>query len=230
MRIDIVTPDACENLGGAAVIVDVMRAFTTAAYAFEAGAREIILVETVEDALSVREHLGGLAMGEVGGESVPEFDLGNSPREVRGRHLDDQTVVQRTSNGTQAVAKCAQADPLLATSFVCAEATVRMLRNRQPERVTFVVTGVQSDREGDEDYACAEYLVARLRGRQPDVGPYLERVRASDVGKHFARGGENDHEHSPQDLELALDVDRFSRAMLVTWRGDLAVLHAVEPF
>ncbi len=229
MRIDIVTPDACHDLDGAAVVVDVMRAFTTAAYAFEAGAREIFLVETVEEALSLRERVGALAMGEVGGEPVPEFDLGNSPRQVRRRRLDDRTIVQRTSNGTRAVVSCGEADPLLATSFVCAEATVRFLLNRQPTRITFVVTGVQSDREGDEDHACAEYLAARLRGQQPDVQPYLERVRASDVGRHFARGGESEHEHEPEDLELALDVDRFSKAMLVTWREELAVLRAVEP-
>lgn len=95
--------------------------------------------------------------------------------------------------------------------------------------MTFVVTGVKPDREGDEDYACAEYLAARLRGQRPDVQPYLERVRDSDVGRHFARGGENDHEHAPEDLELALEVDSFPRAMLVTWREDLAVLRAVEP-
>ncbi len=229
MRIDIVPPDGCGDLDGAAVIVDVMRAFTTAAYAFEAGAREIILVGTVEEALSIRERLGALAMGEVGGESVPEFDLGNSPLEVRGRQLGGQVVVQRTSNGTQAVATCAQANPLLAASFVCAEATVRFLLNRHATSITFVVTGMQSDREGDEDHACAEYLAARLRGEQPEVQPYLERVRASDVGRHFARGGEDEHDHAPEDLELALVVDRFPKAMLVTWRGDLAVLQAVEP-
>ncbi len=229
MQIDIATPDACNGLDGAAVIVDVMRAFTTAAYAFEAGAREIFLVGTVEEALSLRDCLGALAMGEVGGEPVPEFDLGNSPRQVRGRHLDDRIVVQRTSNGTQAVASCAEADPLLATSFVCAEATVRFLLNRQPARATFVVTGAQSDREGDEDHACAEYLAARVRGQRPDVRPYLERVRASDVGRHFARGGGSEHEHAPEDLELALEVDRFPRAMVVSRHGELAVLRAVEP-
>lgn len=230
MRIDIVTPDACADLdGSAAVVVDVMRAFTTAAYAFEGGAREIVLVSTVEEARSVRDRLDALAMGEVGGEPVEDFEFGNSPRQLRGLRLDGQVVVQRTSNGTQAVVRCAEADPLLATSFVCAEATVRFLVRRRPTGVTFVVTGGQPDREGDEDYACAEYLAARLRGRRPDVGPYLERVRASDVGRHFARGGETEHEHAPEDLELALEVDRFTRAMMVTWRGDLAVLRAVEP-
>ena len=36
---------------GAVVVVDVIRAFSTAAYAFGAGAAEIFLVDTVEEAL-----------------------------------------------------------------------------------------------------------------------------------------------------------------------------------
>lgn len=228
MRIDIVTPDVCDDLSGAAaVVVDVMRAFTTAAYAFEAGAREIFLVSTVEEARSIRQRIGALAMGEVGGEPMADFDLGNSPLELHGLRLDQQALVQRTSAGTQAVVRCAQADPLLATSFVCAEATVRFLADRQPGMVKLVVTGAHSGRDGDEDYACAEYLVARLRGRRPDVRPYLERVRTSDVGRHFA--DPDDAEHASEDLELALGVDRLPQAMLVTWRGDLAVLRPVPP-
>jgi len=37
---------------GVVVVIDVMRAFTTAAYAFEAGIGEIELVSTVEEALA----------------------------------------------------------------------------------------------------------------------------------------------------------------------------------
>lgn len=227
MEIEIVTPDACDDVGGAVVVVDVLRAFTTAAYAFEGGAREIVLVRTVEEARSVRDRLGALAMGEVGGEPVEDFDLGNSPRQVRGLCLEDRVLVQRTTAGTQAVVGCAQADPLLAASFVCAEATVRFVAGREPATVRLVATGAHSGREGDEDYACAEYLADRLRGRRPDVRPYLERVRASDAGRLFASA--EDAEYAPEDLELALDLDRFPQAMVVSWRDGTAVLRPVQP-
>jgi 2-phosphosulfolactate phosphatase len=49
---------------GVVVVVDVMRAFTTAAYAFAAGATEVDLVATVEEALAIPGfRMGGLAAG-----------------------------------------------------------------------------------------------------------------------------------------------------------------------
>ena len=62
------------------VVIDVLRAFTTAAYAFAAGARRIWLVETVEEALAVKAaRPGTLAMGENRGRWVEGFDFSNSP-------------------------------------------------------------------------------------------------------------------------------------------------------
>lgn len=44
-----------DGAAGAVLVVDVLRAFTTAAYAFDAGARAIYLVATVDDALRFNE-------------------------------------------------------------------------------------------------------------------------------------------------------------------------------
>ena len=54
--------DGARQARGVVVVIDVMRAFTTAAYAFGAGVVEIDLVTTVEEALA----LPGFRMGEVG--------------------------------------------------------------------------------------------------------------------------------------------------------------------
>ncbi len=57
-----------EDVDGAVVVVDVIRAFTTAACAFAAGADAIYLVATVEEALAFKHRTpGALAVGEVGG-------------------------------------------------------------------------------------------------------------------------------------------------------------------
>ena len=52
-----------EGVGGVVVVIDVLRAFTTAAFAFAAGAREIVLVSTVDEALALRERLAGALQG-----------------------------------------------------------------------------------------------------------------------------------------------------------------------
>jgi hypothetical protein len=53
---------------GVVVIIDVLRAFTTAAVAFAKGATRITMVASVEEALVLRQQgAGQICMGEVGG-------------------------------------------------------------------------------------------------------------------------------------------------------------------
>ncbi len=67
---------------GTTIIIDVFRAFTTAAVAFDRGAKQIILVAEVEEARQLRQQgLGELCMGEVDGLKPSGFDYGNSPYE-----------------------------------------------------------------------------------------------------------------------------------------------------
>ena len=74
------TLDSCHQADGVVVVVDVLRAFTTAAFAFAGGAEEILLVSTVEQAFDLRKELPDhLLMGEVGGLPIEGFDLPNSP-------------------------------------------------------------------------------------------------------------------------------------------------------
>jgi len=54
---------------GHVVVIDVLRAFTTAAYAFAAGIEEIELVATPEEALA----RPGFRMGEVDGRLIPRI-------------------------------------------------------------------------------------------------------------------------------------------------------------
>ena len=71
------------DVGGTVVVVDVLRAFTTAAYAFAGGTSEIWLVSGVDEALALRRSVpGALVMGEVLGRRATGFDLSNSPVEI----------------------------------------------------------------------------------------------------------------------------------------------------
>jgi len=49
-----------QGVSGVVVAVDVLRAFTTAAYAFAAGATSICLVSTVAEALELARSIPGL--------------------------------------------------------------------------------------------------------------------------------------------------------------------------
>ena len=103
-----------------------IRAFTTAAYAFGVGATAIYLVATVEQALAFKAaHPDVLAMGEDRGRRPEGFDFPNSPAAVSRADLDGRTLVQRTSAGTQGVVAAVDATRLWAASLVCASATAR---------------------------------------------------------------------------------------------------------
>jgi 2-phosphosulfolactate phosphatase len=119
--------DGCGDAGGTVVVVDVLRAFTTAAHAFARGARDIVLVATVDEAFAWRERCPDvLVMGEVDGLVVPGFDLSNSPAEVAtAAVVAGRRLVHRTSAGTQGVVRSLAAQRLVAASFVCAGATAQ---------------------------------------------------------------------------------------------------------
>jgi 2-phosphosulfolactate phosphatase len=224
LRLERATNETCGEARGAVVVIDVLRAFTTAAFAFAAGAREIVLVSGVDEALTLRERMpGALVMGEVSGLPVEGFDFSNSPGDFAGRDLGGKILIQRTSAGTQGVVRSLKAGPLLASSFVVAGATARYLRRQAPECVTFVVTGIYPGRfDGDEDAACADYIGALLRGEAPDPAPYLQRVRDSAPGRMFADPARP--EFPAEDLAACTDVDRFDFAMLVERRDGLLVM------
>ncbi|MFJ3611686.1 2-phosphosulfolactate phosphatase [Streptomyces hydrogenans] len=147
-----------------AVVVDVMRAYTVAAWAFARGAEKIVLAESTADALALTgRHPGWVALKD--GPPAPGFDLVNSPGLLRSADLSGRTVVQKTTAGTVGALAVKHAPLVLCAGFVVAEATARVLRAGGYEEVTFVVTG--EDGRADEDLACAEYIAHRATG--PDT-------------------------------------------------------------
>jgi 2-phosphosulfolactate phosphatase len=100
---------------GRVAVIDVFRAFTTAAVALAKGASRIVMVRTVEEALMLREAgIGQICMGEVQGRAPDRFDFGNSPFEISGIDFRGKTIIQRTSAGTQGIVGAAnEAEPAL---------------------------------------------------------------------------------------------------------------------
>jgi 2-phosphosulfolactate phosphatase len=199
---------------GVTVVVDVLRAFTTAAYAFGAGADEIYPVGTIDEALKLKTELpNGLTMGEVDAKKPEAFDFGNSPAAISKQKLQGKIMIQRTSAGTQGIVQAVNADHLLAASFVVASATANYLRRLETSNISFIITGDSLGRDGDEDRACAEYIAALVSGHQPNPDIFIERVKKSTVGRLFLNG---DNPHlSEQDFLMSTRVDQFDFPLVV---------------
>lgn len=144
-----------------AVVVDVMRAFTVAAWAFARGADKVVLAESLEETLALKaSNPEWVAIKD--GPPAAGFDAVNSPGMLRDLDLEGRSVVQKTTAGTVGALAVKDASLVLCASFVVAEATARLLRERACESATFVITG--EDGQAEEDLACAQYIAGRVNG------------------------------------------------------------------
>ncbi|MDX1377555.1 MAG: 2-phosphosulfolactate phosphatase [Anaerolineales bacterium] len=226
MRFQYANLETCHTATGVVIVVDVLRAFSTAAYAFSRGAERIILVGDVDEALSLKSRiLNSKAMGEVRGLPPEGFDYGNSPTQIREQNFSGITLIQRTGTGTQGAVRSKNADVLLASSFVVAGATAKYVNSLAPTEVTFVITG-ETFSGGDEDFACAEYLESQFKGQTVDTKPFIQRVYDSqDAVEHL-------DPRQPQfpvtDLEYCTDIDAFKFAMVVEKENNLLTMRKTK--
>src|ERR1700733_10148928 len=148
--------EGAQQATGAVAIIDVFRAFTCAAVVLANGASRIVMVGTVAEAFALRDAgVGQVCMGEVRGLAPDGFDFGNSPFEVSRIDFSGQTIIQRTSAGTQGIVAEARAERLYAASLVTARATARAMGDSGVTRT-------------DEDELCALHLRNLLQGREGD--------------------------------------------------------------
>jgi 2-phosphosulfolactate phosphatase len=190
---------------GAAVVIDVLRAFTTAACAFAGGAREILLVDSVDGAFALKKRFpDAFLMGEVGGFRVDGFDHGNSPSELPADAVRGRRIIQCTGSGTRCAVAASGADPLYLASLTVAAATARALRSAP--RVTLVAS--MGEVEGDE--AVADYLEGLLRDAPPPSDAILRRIRESKAGRMIASGSYPQYPKGDLDVCTRLDAFDFS--------------------
>jgi 2-phosphosulfolactate phosphatase len=225
MKFHYTTLETCHTATGVVLVIDVLRAFSNAAFAFSRGAKEILLVSTVEEALALKKKIpNSKAMGEVGGLPPAGFDFGNSPTQTQELNLSGLTLIQRTGAGTQGAVRSRKANIMMATSFVVATATLEYVLKYRLMELTFVITGGENNQE---DMACAEYLEACLHGKAPDISPFRKRViESKDAEQHL----DPLHPEFPEsDLAFCTDVDRFDFAMPITRKNEQLIMQAVTP-
>jgi 2-phosphosulfolactate phosphatase len=146
----------------ACAVIDVLRAGTTVARAFAAGAREVRLFRGLDEARAARARLGAEALlaGERDGLRPEGFELGNSPLEFTPERVAGRIVLFTTTNGVSALADCEQAPFVAMASLVNAGAVARALARRK-EDVLLVASGTRG-RYSAEDVLCAGRLAERL--------------------------------------------------------------------
>jgi 2-phosphosulfolactate phosphatase len=148
------------------VVFDVLRATSTFVTALHNGAKTIIPVSEISEALAIKERQPDLLIGgerdgiRISAEGI-DFDLGNSPREYAPEKIRGKTIVSTTTNGTRALRACAGAKTVLASSFLNLGATAKFLRQKNFENILLVCAGTRENK-ADEDILAAGALIELL--------------------------------------------------------------------
>jgi len=209
-----------EQAEGIVIVIDVIRAFTVAAYAFGGDASGLWLVRTVEEAMALRERdPGALLAGEIGGRLIPGFDLNNSPHMMAQADVRGRRIIQRTGAGTQGAVRARNATYLLIASLANARATAHyaaQLSQSSGLPITFFPTASSTEAiQRNEDDYCADYMEAILTGSETPMDLLNKRITRLYEADRFSHWGKGKNEDFPEgDLEKILAADHFNFAMV----------------
>ena len=193
---------------GLAVVIDVFRAFTTAAYVMANGAERIYPVASVDEAFRLKRlNNEWILMGERDGKKISGFDYGNSPYDIMNVDFMGHSVIQTTTAGTTGLYNAYNADEVLAGSFVIADSIVDYIKTKNPKTISLIAMGWAGKEKAPEDEALADYIELKLRDKEPDFGAMWSIIRNHSEGAKFF--DPNQSVFKEEDFHCAMDINRF---------------------
>jgi len=191
---------------GLAVIIDVFRAFSTACFVINNGAKMIISVDDIELAYNLKkENPDYILMGERH-DIVPDgFDFGNSPAEIENVDFCGKTVIHTTSAGSQGIARAINAKEIITGSFVNAQAVINYVKSSKHQIISLVCTDAAEPK--NEDIICAEYIESHLEGNPLDFSDIKTHLTNHPCALRFLN---NTPALRKKDFDLCLSLDKFN--------------------
>lgn len=211
---------------GVVVVIDVIRAFSVAAYACAGGAKSLWLVRTVEDVRALREREPkALLVGEVGGRLIEGFDFNNSPSQMAAADVKGRLLIQRTGAGTRGAVAVENATHILLCSLTNAQATAiyaRKLATASDGIISLFPTAhIEEIAPPNEDTICADYLEALLLRRDDAAIVLANGIAYLHTINRFAGFEPDSGDFPAEDIPAILATDHFNFAMVGTrqqWR------------
>lgn len=200
----------------AIIVIDVIRATTTATTAISLG-RRVFPARTTDEAFGIASTLNDpLMAGELGGNMPYGFDVNNSPAQIVQRDDLHRPMVLVSSSGTQLLMNAVGAEAVFIACFRNFSAIARYLDGRH-RRIAVLGAGTRNEFRREDQMGCAwvaekliacgyfpetertSHYIAQWSGRSP------EEVRAGKSAAYLRRSGQE------EDLEFVLshidDVD-----------------------
>jgi 2-phosphosulfolactate phosphatase len=165
--------------GWAIVVVDVIRATTTAITAAAAGWR-CFPVPTVEAAMAIAgEFENPLLAGESSGTMPVSFEMENSPAQLAGRSDKHRPLILVSSSGTKVIHEASGCEAVYLGCFRSHSILAGYLASRH-DRIAVIGAGSKGEFR-EEDQICCAWIAAALmrRGYQP------ESIQTGDVVRRW---------------------------------------------
>ena len=171
------------------VIIDVLRASTTIITALHHGAKEIIPVSTVENAVKISGSLFGdvtLRAGERNAKMIEGFNLGNSPLEYTEEVVKGKSIILMTTNGSVAIVKGKHAQHLVVAGFVNMRPVVQFIGELESDFM--IICAGKENHFCLEDAVCAGRIINELeKNYKSDFILDDAAVAASTLDKTFGK-------------------------------------------
>ena len=133
-----------EAKADAAVVIDVLRATTTIAWALHHGAEAVQTFSDLDELRSMAqqwpEH-ARLMVGERGGKMLEGFDLGNSPVTVTPDVVKGKRLFMSTTNGTRSLQKVRDIQRVFTAALPNRRAVAQRLLQEKPAHIWIVGSG-----------------------------------------------------------------------------------------
>lgn len=154
-----------ELRGKSAVIIDVLRASSSITTAISNGAKKIIPVADMSDAMKIATTMDQkdyLLCGEKDGSKIEGYHLGNSPAEYAPDVVKNKTLIFNTTNGTKAIKKAGLANEVYVGAFLNQQSIINALKEHDDE-IVLICSGWQG-RLSIEDTLFAGSLIHEISG------------------------------------------------------------------
>ena len=194
---------------GLTVIIDVFRAYTTAAYLFANQAENIFIVSKVETARKLKEKLETpVLIGERKGIKIEAFDFNNSPYFISQHNFEGKEIILSTSAGTKGIIAAENAAEIITGSFVNIAAAAEYIKSQKSELVSLVAMGNNGVTEAAEDNLYAQELEKILNGNRALTEAEIKKKLRSPAGDRFFKE-ETQSEMPKEDFEYSLKINKF---------------------
>jgi 2-phosphosulfolactate phosphatase len=152
--------------GKICIVIDTLRATSTIITALSRGCLEIIPVSSVQEALELKKqkYKNYLLGGEIEGQYLENFHLGNSPLEYCHEILKNKGLILTTTNGTKTLQKVKSAGIILICALLNTKTVGEWLSGQKTD-IVICCSGTRGN-YSLEDFLTAGRLVTDLKERE----------------------------------------------------------------